>query len=321
MQGFGIFNTTANAPYSAGPPFPGSAAENGLSVDPVTGRIVLGEDAFSGSGLATLLSSREIPMNGSNIFLSDNGFNSLTLLSANNIVNVEAVTQSRAEMAAFNTGAFMAVESDSVVTTPPRLTLTDVSVIPHWVANIEQNGSEFAITQNTAPVKVLTADQFLGLYKFGDIDTGNNGTQLSLDDALQWVRIDSGGNLGLFMDFPNNYYEFGQTPTNNSFAVVPGTAHVWLSGGNALLLDFNTSIYAMGDVDGNANSTTLGIDDNTQTILLAAGNGFHTSPPNGLGSDGLWRLGKPVAAAVAFDATQYVEVNINGTLVKLAVAV
>ncbi len=45
-----------------GPPFAANSAENGLSVDPITGRIVLGNDV--GGSDAALLSDRVIPMQG-----------------------------------------------------------------------------------------------------------------------------------------------------------------------------------------------------------------------------------------------------------------
>lgn len=45
----------------SGAPFPSTAANNGLSVDPVSGRIVLGNNA--GGSTAQLLSAREIPLN------------------------------------------------------------------------------------------------------------------------------------------------------------------------------------------------------------------------------------------------------------------
>lgn len=45
----------------SGAPFPADAAENGVSVDPNNGRIVLGND--EGDNIAQLLSNREIPMN------------------------------------------------------------------------------------------------------------------------------------------------------------------------------------------------------------------------------------------------------------------
>lgn len=49
---------------SSGGPFPAGSANNGLSVDPATGLIVLGNDESGLSGLAKLLSNREISMEG-----------------------------------------------------------------------------------------------------------------------------------------------------------------------------------------------------------------------------------------------------------------
>lgn len=48
----------------SGAPFAAGAANNGLSVDGVSGKIVLGEDFASGSGLADLLSNRDINFAG-----------------------------------------------------------------------------------------------------------------------------------------------------------------------------------------------------------------------------------------------------------------
>jgi hypothetical protein len=51
-----------------GPPFQPTSADNGLSVDTVSGRIVLGND--TGQVQAALLSNREIPTNGFNLLFS-----------------------------------------------------------------------------------------------------------------------------------------------------------------------------------------------------------------------------------------------------------
>jgi len=56
--GQSAFSVTRN--IQSAPPFVATSAENGLSVDPVSGRIVLGNNVAA--VLATLLSNREIPM-------------------------------------------------------------------------------------------------------------------------------------------------------------------------------------------------------------------------------------------------------------------
>lgn len=51
-----------NNKINTGAPFPAGAADNGLSVDGVTGKIVLGNDETAIAGLAQLLSNREIAL-------------------------------------------------------------------------------------------------------------------------------------------------------------------------------------------------------------------------------------------------------------------
>lgn len=54
--------TSQKREQAAGPPFAVAAAYNGLSVDPVTGQIVLGQDLLQVGNPAALVSNREIPM-------------------------------------------------------------------------------------------------------------------------------------------------------------------------------------------------------------------------------------------------------------------
>lgn len=82
-QGNVIFSNLASV---QGPPFSLSSADNGLSVDPVTGRIVLG-NAVGGSA-GRLLSAREINLNGNNLTIGQGApFNGQFILIADPIEN------------------------------------------------------------------------------------------------------------------------------------------------------------------------------------------------------------------------------------------
>jgi hypothetical protein len=70
MFGFGTIHTTVNQSASV-PPFPLDAADNGLSVDPTSRKIVLGNDVGDASEPAQLLSNRLIQMMGFSLFLGD----------------------------------------------------------------------------------------------------------------------------------------------------------------------------------------------------------------------------------------------------------
>jgi hypothetical protein len=75
----------------------------------------------------------------------------------------------------------------------------------------------------------------------------------------------------------------------------------------------------MGDVDGNANSTTIAVNDLTGVITLG-GNGATTAGPSGPGTNGLWKLGKFKAGAVALDVANFIEVEIDGVIRKVLVS-
>src|SRR6185369_17778943 len=74
----------------SGPPFAADSADNGLSVDNLTGHIVLGND--SGDTLAQLSSDRHILMNGRAIVLegeTQSAFLTDSTLEVTDIINVQ----------------------------------------------------------------------------------------------------------------------------------------------------------------------------------------------------------------------------------------
>jgi len=80
-----------------GPPFTAASAENGLSVDAVTGAIVLGNDAGAPGNPAQLLNTREIFGNGFNIRQRDSAteftnYNAGSLFLQNQVVNIASIT-------------------------------------------------------------------------------------------------------------------------------------------------------------------------------------------------------------------------------------
>lgn len=84
MGSIGIGSGLINSPKQRqpGPPFSTASANNGLSVDPVTGKIVLGND-FGSPQIAALQSIREIPLNGFTVEFTgqDNGLGQLNDVS------------------------------------------------------------------------------------------------------------------------------------------------------------------------------------------------------------------------------------------------
>jgi hypothetical protein len=82
-----------------------------------------------------------------------------------------------------------------------------------------------------------------------------------------------------------------------------GTGAMYFNPGGSTTLDYG------GSVGGQWTATTL-----FQALS------FKTGAPSG-GTAGVWKMGVRVAATVALDTTQYVQLDIGGTLYKLAIAV
>lgn len=297
-----------------GPPFASTSANNGLSVDPVSGAIVLGDDV--GGVLSTLLSNREIPMAGNFIRLI--GTDAVTELYGDSMQAYNSVDfATSCSWFVTPTGALLQIASDTGLGhTPARLELIDMGGAS---TRVQQNGTALEATRLND--RMMSLDQVTDVYQMGDIDGTGFGLFLIIDDGNNRARIESGGNNYLFLDINNIFFEFGETGSVNSLAIdgLNFNAQIFLNGTTIVDLDNAGALYQIGDVDGSLNSSTIAINDALMEIDLFAGNGIRTTAPSANGNE-LWRLGKIIAGAVALDATQYVEVNIGGTVVKLLMA-
>jgi hypothetical protein len=94
----------------------------------------------------------------------------------------------------------------------------------------------------------------------------------------------------------------GNTIFGEGMAAWQTTRRVFIRGGSSQ----SSNIF---EVENSAGSFLAGI---------TAGGALKTSAPSG-GTAGEWKLGSRVAATVALDTTQYVQVDIGGTLYKLAI--
>lgn len=222
---------------SPGAPFPANAAENGLSVDPVTGRIVLGNDV--GGITAILLNNRVIPMGGFD-FSFTNGVG--RKFEINNT-------------------------ADAISFGDPDFTTTGYN------ATLNMAGQLFTVGgagQN------LLLDNTLFTYQIGDIGNFNNGNNFLISDSTDEIQA-----------FSNN--------------------------GTVMDLDSLNRMFQIGAI-GWGNNTVVSADDANNLITLAATQGIRTSDPGFLTGRAPWAFGDIVVAASVLDATQYLEVWVNGTV-------
>lgn len=325
--------TTSQKKEKSGAPFPAGSADNGLSVDPITGRIVLGND--DPGILATLLNDREIPLDAFGVTFSsipNDVFNLIRFdgMRVHNAAFTEQVVISKASInirddvgtqgpqLQFNSGGNIidifkvlgtkVLEIDDA-TGPPALGLLQLD-FANAISQIGdfrtvQNGNRFRIDDGIGQFSMgingvgsfLLLDNQVNLYEIGDVSGLVNGTKLAINDATQSFNFD------------NITSAFAQ------FNCAGGEMRLNKPGSNSFIQVINA-----GFSDG------LRIDSANNSIRSLAGTGSVLISPAVSTSDpgsgaGLWKLGVRVVAASVVDVTGYIETSINGVIVKIATMV
>lgn len=234
-------------------------AENGVSIDPVTGKIVLGNDFGDITSPGKLLNDRAIPTNGF----------SWTLGDVDNIVTGLVLRYN-------GVGASIEIGDTSgewFIVQP-----TNGTVVMGDTAQ-SVNGTAMKIDDNSSLVQAYTAngimlslDQLIDLYEMGDIFPVGNGLKLSLDNANYRAIIKT--TLGSMLDFiqhpSGGVYDIGDVDGVaglTKISIDDGNQFVGINGGGQMLgLNKSTGLYEMGDIQPDNNNTKLRIDDTGQII-------------------------------------------------------
>lgn len=186
------------------------------------------------------------------------------------------------------------------------------------IATIGQVGSRKAnllFPGNTSGVITMQPQAVAGTYNFNlPITAGGVGDILT-----------SGGGGAAAMTFtaPAALTGLPYISINGSTALAGSVTVDGTASGFSCSID-TPGLITLGDSSLRANGTALSIDDTTGvckiTSSIAAQGSFQTD--RGVTANaGAWTLGNIVIAAAVLNATRYVEIAINGTLVKLAVII
>ena len=246
-------HTAAAAPPGPpGPPFLLTSANNGLSVDPVTGKIVLGNDA--GLLTAALLSNREIPLSG--FFINNKG----ALIEE--IID-DTLGRYHIQDAALNQFLFI----------DPVNNLFELGDI-----NGSNTGTTLILNDAVQLSRITSAsgnrlflDALNGLYQMGDIDGFGNGIFFGIDDVNQIARIRVNSALDdmLFLNFFSGDYAMGDASTG--ITVNRTNSFITILLNRYLSLDPTLALYEIGDIDSANNSSRLTIDDTQVSLMFSNG--------------------------------------------------
>jgi hypothetical protein len=172
-QGQGSFQTNQRVPPVVipppGPPFTLTSANNGTSVDPVTGRIVLGQAFGAVGNPAIFLSDRQIPMALFSFKMDSFGFRKILIDNAANLYQFGDIDGSGDGMTlSFYGGKYSDWGDTNSVGNNTIISLDD---------GVRQ------VAASSGPARILDLNVTTNRYDIGRI-TGGNNTKLRIDDAV-----------------------------------------------------------------------------------------------------------------------------------------
>lgn len=333
----------------SGAPFAAGSADNGLSVDAVTGRIVLGNDQNDPAQPAVLLNSRDIPLNGNQIsFIGTNGLAYVSILEGDIDIAKDATSGTRPalnliDLAGSNSSGisfdglstifdFNGAEKARFLSTSHTNRLGLGVNAPTATLHLKAG----TIAAGTAPWKynsgpLLTtaevgANEFLTDKAFLTITTGAARKEYTLNDiALTAGRVPFVTTNGRLTD--NAALTFGTSANGQSLQIsgsitsaTPVAAftltQTWNNAGAAPI---GLSMLITDTASQTFNSSLQRAVVNGTTVWNVRKDGALTTGDPG-GGAGIWKLGEPTAGAVVLDLANYVEVEINGNIVKLLIS-
>lgn len=210
--GVAALNTNQFRPLAGVPPFPATSADNGLSVDPGTGHIVLGNDA--GGTAATLLSNREIPVDIFTIKLIDALGNSNEI--SGNAMLISNFSGNSFTIEADPTAAFFQLLSDINIGQAPEMVLQN-NVTP----DIHIKNTLAGLSVLAQSKEMLSLDSIAKLYQLGDVSAVANGSVFAIDDTAGVFAIgNTAANAAVMINGTPGFT--GNVTPVNSISVIGG---------------------------------------------------------------------------------------------------
>lgn len=258
-----------------GPPFLPTSADNGLSVDPVTGRIVFGNDL--GGNLADLLSDREISMQGFLFQMMNNAGRKFS-------IDPTAALYGIGDIDAVDGGARLVVDNLQIFGSGPlgNMLLLSKLIDQYHMGDINAtlNGSELVIDDFTRTVDfrdslgpMMLLDRGNSVWTFGDPVNGNQ-TNLNIDDANSFTTIrDILGEM-FWLDRVAGSYRIGDVSGAVNGLTLnlidsAGTASIGDNLGQMMSLDSINALYQIGAISGQGNGNIFQVDNNTGNFSIS----------------------------------------------------
>lgn len=256
--GFGRSGHSIAGGGPPGPPFALTSADNGLSVDPVSRRIVLG-NAVAGVQ-AILLNDREIPFNGFVLHLTNAAG---VLLFDPPQIRAQNATNSRS---AVMEPQQISINSDDVPFPPALIFGTSNPAQTMQLINAAGNLK----AANNAGNSFLSIFPLTGVYSIGDINASANGNFASVVDAANFFTYHNGADVWLNVGPGASGFAIGHVTAASAQLVGLSAGHLVYGFTGKAYLDLNAAAgtiqYKIGDINASTNGTFLNVNDLTQSF-------------------------------------------------------
>ena len=245
----------------SGPPFVATSAENGLSVDSITGRILLGQTFGQVGNPGQLLHNTEIPLNG---FAFDIGTGATRMLIDEVLPQIAfscdnfGVSNLGSAMLNLNQslGLYEIGDIGFNIFTGLKLSLDSANS----VASLNDRNGEY--------INLSASNVILTL---GDITPVGFGTRLIISDVQQQINIQDTNGSYFHVDIRNDVYSMGDLSglTNGYFLQINDFAStVQIANSVEIMLALTQQVYTLGNVNDTLLGSKISIDDLNETLVF-----------------------------------------------------
>lgn len=291
------------------PPFNPASANDGLMVDPVTGKIILGEPNATPGTPSQFLAAKDLVTKGFLFRVGDVDFSAngthFSLDDANRRWLITSGTGDMLDLDQGNGVFFMGDISAAVNNT--------VWEVDDAARMFRMKSGGFDFFKLDVPGSTATFENSTDDLNFFVNPNGNNN-----------LLFTSNSEFLVYQEVANKYFTFDQF-FDGGGDPISGMENNDMTAVNAA----GFRIQKAASVSGNTHASEMYANTaatNARAVLDGEAVLFFTDCPiqtgfiTAAGDNGKWKLGKSKAAAVVMDAANYIEVEIEGVIVKLAIA-
>jgi hypothetical protein len=193
-------------------------------------------------------------------------------------------------------------------------TTAQLSGVAIGCGGVYANGNSVAIGRGAGSSSISRGTEYISIGYFNNGSTFGIGTGSTSIGGYSYASGNFGGTFGAYLaSTAGGAFVFGVGITGTSTPLINNIS-------NSLMFGCNSDVPTLFVSGGNGTSLStgsVGVATTSPTAKLHVEGDFKTAQPSASGA-GAWKLGKVLNAASVLDGSNYVEVEIDGVIYKLA---